>query len=380
LHRFDLKRAVICAALFVFLVSHTVAANDLKDAKDERSEIQNKIIDTIREKESRKELVQEKENQIIEVDNELTAGRSAVAELEAEFRVLVDGARSAGQMEASAAKDLENNSSAARESILRLYKNANSTYLSFINDSANVFEMLGRLSYVRRIIDSDKDKIKASILSLEEASAGKASAIELARRKNSEIRDLDERMGELEISRSGIKRDIVRTTIEITDLESRTEELKEYSLELVEKIKQLQKNSKEYVGGKMLWPAPSSRVVVSYFGIRIHPIYHIRKMHRGIDIAASYRSEIVAANDGIVITSGYVTGYGYTVIIDHGGGIATLYGHCSKLKVKTGDLVFKGDLIALVGSSGLSTGPHLHFEVRVNGAQKDPFKYLERKP
>ncbi len=100
-------------------------------------------------------------------------------------------------------------------------------------------------------------------------------------------------------------------------------------------------------------------------------------MHKGIDIAASYNRNIVAANDGIVVSSTYIKGYGYTVIVDHGGGIATLYAHCNKLKAKTGDLVFKGDLLALIGSSGLATGPHVHFEVRVNGVQKNPFNYLE---
>ncbi len=200
---------------------------------------------------------------------------------------------------------------------------------------------------------------------------------ELVKLKNNEVRNIDDKISDLKVSRSGVERDIRDTLENISDLERETEDLLEYSDELIEEIKELQKNTKKYVGGDLFWPVPSSDWVVSYFGMRMHPILKVRKMHKGIDIAESYNKDIVAANDGIVVSSGYIKGYWYTVIVDHGGGISTLYAHCNKLKVKAGDLVFKGDLLALIGSTGLATGPHLHFEVRVDGVQKNPFNYLE---
>jgi murein DD-endopeptidase MepM/ murein hydrolase activator NlpD len=100
------------------------------------------------------------------------------------------------------------------------------------------------------------------------------------------------------------------------------------------------------------------------------------RFHSGIDYAADYNVPIKAAESGKVIFAGVNGGYGNCVIIDHGGGISTLYAHCNKLLVKVGDIVVQGQQIALVGSTGLSTGPHLHFEVRVNGETTDPLNWL----
>ncbi|HEY9763209.1 MAG TPA: peptidoglycan DD-metalloendopeptidase family protein [Trichocoleus sp.] len=126
--------------------------------------------------------------------------------------------------------------------------------------------------------------------------------------------------------------------------------------------------------GRFIYPANAR--ITSGFGSRVHPILGYRRFHGGVDFGASYGSTIRAADAGRVIFSGWYGGYGQTVIIDHGGGLTTLYGHCSRLFVREGQSVQQGHAIAAVGSTGLSTGPHLHFEVRRNGSPINPMGYL----
>lgn len=132
-----------------------------------------------------------------------------------------------------------------------------------------------------------------------------------------------------------------------------------------------------YSGGVFCWPAPSYTYISSPFGYRIHPVYGTKKYHSGLDLAAPGGSPILAAANGTVKFSGWNGGYGYCVIIDHGNGIQTLYGHSSKLLVSAGQSVTRGQTIALVGTTGTSTGNHLHFEVLNNGSPTDPMPYLK---
>jgi len=131
-----------------------------------------------------------------------------------------------------------------------------------------------------------------------------------------------------------------------------------------------------YVGGDFLWPVPGYTRVTSEFGYRIHPILKVKKLHTGIDIACPLGTKVVAANAGRVMMAGWNDSYGYVVMIDHGGGRVTLYAHNSVLLVKEGDIVARGQQISKSGSTGMSTGPHMHFEVRINGEYKNPRDYL----
>lgn len=135
--------------------------------------------------------------------------------------------------------------------------------------------------------------------------------------------------------------------------------------------------SPDYVGGVFAWPAPGYTTITSRFGKRVHPILKVTSVHKGTDIAMPTGAYIIAANDGTVIEAKYsTTGYGNMVMIDHGGGIVTLYGHGSEILVNAGQTVKKGDIIMKAGSTGWSTGPHLHFEVRINGTAVDSLPFI----
>lgn len=126
----------------------------------------------------------------------------------------------------------------------------------------------------------------------------------------------------------------------------------------------------------MQWPCPSTKRLTSRFATRQHPIDGVTKMHNGIDIAGGYGADIVAADSGTVLFSGNSSSYGKYIVISHGNGLTTLYAHCSQLLVSAGASVSRGQTIAKVGSTGKSTGPHLHFEVSLNGSRQDPLNYV----
>ena len=135
----------------------------------------------------------------------------------------------------------------------------------------------------------------------------------------------------------------------------------------------------QYTGGLMIWPvAKAGTVITSYYGTRQHPIQGVTNFHLGIDIGnAYYGTPAVAALGGVVTYAGELGSYGNCVIIQHGDGISTLYGHGQKVLTQIGAQVQQGDVIMEIGSTGNSTGPHLHFEVRINGATVDPLNYVK---
>ena len=131
-----------------------------------------------------------------------------------------------------------------------------------------------------------------------------------------------------------------------------------------------------YIGGELAWPVPGYTRITSKYAMRVHPITGQYKLHTGVDIGAPAGSNFIAANDGIVVKAEYNAAYGNMVIIDHGGGISTLYAHGSEILVQLGQSVKRGESILKVGSTGYSTGPHAHFEVRINGVTTDPLPYI----
>jgi murein DD-endopeptidase MepM/ murein hydrolase activator NlpD len=147
--------------------------------------------------------------------------------------------------------------------------------------------------------------------------------------------------------------------------------------DVIRKIQAVQATRKGGVSGSITtWPVPGNYEISSPFGWRIHPITKKRSLHTGTDIVASSGTEITAAGAGVVIMAGWNTAYGNMTIIDHGKGISTLYGHQSSLIVTEGQSVQANQLIGYVGSTGWSTGSHLHFEVRVGGNPTDPLQYF----
>ena len=193
-----------------------------------------------------------------------------------------------------------------------------------------------------------------------------------------QVKHFMQQIEEKEISRSSLDREIKSDEKTLKQYLKDEDQLEKTSKELEVLIQKAQKSSGVYRGGDLVWPMPTNKNIYSYYGNRLHPIYKVWKMHTGIDIGSALNEAIVAAGDGTVIDAGYRGGYGYMVIIDHGGGITTLYAHINKggILVKVGQDVKAGQQIAKAGKTGTATGTHLHFELRVNGKHQNPLEYV----
>ena len=171
---------------------------------------------------------------------------------------------------------------------------------------------------------------------------------------------------------------ISKLSTEEQELQSQIDEYNRQASEIEAEIKLLALNSisKDYIGGAMIWPAPGYKTITSEYGMRVHPVTGAYKLHTGVDIGATYGSSFVAAANGIVVKATFSPAYGNMVIIDHGGGVQTLYAHGSEIMVEVGQTVSAGTEVLKVGSTGYSTGPHAHFEIRINGQTVNPLDYL----
>lgn len=273
-------------------------------------------------------------------------------------------------------KEIEENNKLLGERLRAMYKSGTSGYIELILNAENLTDAMTRVDMVQLIVESDvellksieeqKKKVEEVKLSLENEKLELADVIK-------ELSDKKERVETASKAKddyiSSLEQDIKSLELLMAAEEAQSSQIERDILSL--------QGAGEFSGGGMSWPLPGYSRISSYFGGRADPITGAWSNHRGIDIPGPYGQPIVSSNDGIVIFSGYHWSYGNYVIIDHGGGISTLYSHASKLLVGKGQAVSKGETIALVGSTGYSTGNHVHFEYRINGVPQNPLNYVK---
>lgn len=253
-----------------------------------------------------------------------------------------------------------------------MYKNGNIGMLSVLLGSKSMSDFLTNIEMAKRIYSSDTDLLEDMQTAYEVVIEKKEELAALKESLLSQQEEATASKAKLSANEESLAKQKKAVESNNKALESQIDSLNAEADKLVAEIRALQGDG-AYAGGQMCWPSKASTRVTSKFGNRLHPILKKYKLHTGIDIGAAMGSDILAANDGKVIKAAYnAGGYGYYIMIDHGGGIVTLYAHSSKLLVKVGDIVTRGQVIAKVGSTGMSTGAHLHFEVRVNGNYVDP--------
>ncbi|MBQ2450175.1 MAG: peptidoglycan DD-metalloendopeptidase family protein [Lachnospiraceae bacterium] len=325
---------------------------------------------------------------ISELDTTLSLAQAKILELntlitekEAEIKKTTE--------ELTAAKEAEEDQYEAMKLRIRLiYERGESMYLEMLMSAQSFGDMINRADYIEELTAYDRRMLEQYQATREYVEVCKAQL-------EAEQVVLAEAKVEVEAEEAALETLIAEKQKEITayenDINNREQLVKEYEAEVAAQeaeIKALEEaiaaekaalanaTKRKYDGGMFAWPAPSYKRISDDYGYRIHPILKTKQFHNGIDMAAPGGSPILAAYDGTVTAAAYSATMGNYIMIDHGDNLYTIYMHASKLYVSKGAEVVKGQKIAAVGTTGRSTGNHLHFSVRLNGSYVNPWEYL----
>ncbi len=267
------------------------------------------------------------------------------------------------------------------KSVRTTYELGDTSYLEVVLKASSFSDMLSRIDMVSSVMDYNK-KVVAEYTAAKEDIEEKRDDLQTTQDSQKEYqKNLSYKAEEL----AAREKEQAALQKSILDFKASSEaeydriagEMQSVSNQIAEMSRQSASNGSVPMGdGTLIWPTPSCTTNSSRYGWRKHPIYGTRKFHAGEDIPAGYGAEILAAASGKVVTAGWVSGYGNYTVIDHGGGMMTAYGHQSSIGVSVGETVTQGQVIGYVGSTGNSTGPHLHFEVYINGSTVDPKSFF----
>lgn len=278
-----------------------------------------------------------------------------------------------------------------KDNIRAMEEQGSVSYFEIIFDAGDFVDLLSRIDLVDSMMQSDENsynKLQNARIATQEAKASlEQTKFDLENKKveqeakavvlTEQLAVAQELLDEINASLAAVE----AVEAELAD------ELAGIQKDIDDKVAELERqrqaqiaangSSSQVVGtGSFAWPSAASMRVTSPFGTRFHPVYKTYRTHYGIDIGTGYGTNILAADSGTVITATYSSSYGNYVVISHGSGVTTLYAHMSSLSVSAGQSITKGALVGKSGSTGVSTGPHLHFEVSINGSRVNPLDYF----
>lgn len=338
--------------------------NQIEQSNDELNEVQSQLSENLKQIEKLDEKIADSEQKMEELNSEISTLQTSIDEIKAQLEV--------------AEKKYEEQKNIMEKRLIAIYESGETKYIDVLLKSKDISEFLSNYYLINEITSVDKEL-------LNEVEAQKKT-IDLAKQKlekeqeklTTDLQNQTKTSTVLENTKTLREKYISRLSDEEKAKQAQIDEMTKQYDEVNKQILELAKQGldTEYIGGVLAWPVPGYTKISSNYGMRVHPITGQYKLHTGVDISAPMGANFVAANDGIVTKAGYNTAYGNMVIIDHGGGISTLYAHGSEILVTVGQTVKRNDPILKVGSTGYSTGPHAHFEVRINGVVTNPIEYI----
>ncbi len=398
MRQYTFKTRLVAALLSGVVLCGTPAyimAED-EDLTNQLDSIQQQVNQQNAAKEDAETVIGSVSEQLRQIEEQL---RQATAELGTikEQRVAVENDITLNERQlAEAQKRLEGRESVFYKRVRDIYINGRLSYLDVVIGSKDFSDFANRLEVLKRIIDSDItliNEIKKERAEIEahkqKLEADRAKLVELEKAALAKQAEIEQKKAERNVVLQKAQNDRATAMQAIEELNASSAQvsamLKERQAARAAAAAAAAAAAQSSGGqgasdnwvqgtGQLGWPV--SGEITSPYGYRVHPIWGTTIYHSGIDIGVDEGTPVHAADGGVVVWSGWMGGYGYAVVIDHGNGLSTLYGHNSELAVDEGQSVAKGQVISYAGSTGNSTGPHVHFEVRVNGDPVDPMGYL----
>lgn len=385
------KKFLAVTLAFSMLFVQVANAKTLSELKNEQNELKAKQQETQNALNENKQKQQTISAEIESLDKTVAEAQAALDEIETQLNdVTARLAESEVQLkEATDKKDAQLESFEGR--IKFLHENGSIGYLQIILSAESFTDFLTRIQYVNDIMNYDNNllsELQKTENEIEQKTAeiaeDKAQVEVLVAEQKAKTEEYNTKLAEKQATYNQYKLDAAAYEQELASWEKASKEVESLIAQATAATSRRSSATSSgsssgnvtYTGGQFAWPVPGRSYISSGYGYRARPIGSGSEFHTGYDIPASYGANIVAAEAGTVIYASYMNGYGYTVMIDHGGGLVTLYGHNSKLTVSKGDTVSRGQTIAKAGSTGNSTGNHCHFEVRKNGSHTSPKPYL----
>lgn len=389
-------RKFLCIILVISLLSYSICVysednenigeieqidkKSLEELQKEAEEINQQIVENSEKLEIVEEELSQNLLQVQEIDTKIQESEQELEELNNEVETLNENIENIEIELNTKQMQYEKVNKQAEEILIAMYEQGNLQYLDVLLGSKNIVDFISNYFLISEIMEYNMQLI-------EEAAKEKQEIEEIMQKLEIKKEDIISKKKEqqkisqvLENTKTSRQYYMSKLTEEELQIQTQIEEYKTQMAEVeieIRKLSMVQSFEEDYIGGDMIWPIPGHTRITSQYGMRTHPITGLYSLHTGTDVGAPIGTDFVAMASGVVTKAGYNKYYGNMVILDHGGGVQTLYAHGSKIMVQLGDLVTAGDEVLKVGSTGYSTGAHAHFEIRINGKAVNPLDYVK---